>query len=380
MEKSKGKEGMFSGATGQYIDSHGKTRMLVYKNGVCLMTSPIPPLSLKRITLNDITPVTLEEAVAFCERRGLQITSQDGSQKEGTQGIWVEPMQENPGIYYGYIPLKKIRFIKDTPISQRNDPLRTDTTSELSQYRRNKKVADVLKYYTLYTYANSPENFGPARYVVNPKHTYDLDAIHKKFIKDTPVIYSKGKIIVPTEGTRDNLLSYLQAMVANDRDGVLALKDAVTIDGYYQTLSDFRAPDTQTQLLFASKNAVMMWRNSKILEEGKVRTEVLDTEDPDTLEPYYYRNPKIRREHLMIVQNVIEGDMSRAISVAYKWLRDNTNALADCEVLANVSEISYIVYSKSNGFVEKRYPQTTKESVSLIEYEDGKFGALLFFP
>lgn len=391
-------QGMFEGAIGQYIDSHGKTRMLVYPTttgGISLMTSPIPPLALKRVTTEAIKPASIEAVLAFTERKGLQIVSQDGNKSVGIQGVWVEPRQENPGIYYGYIPLKKTKFIKDIPQSQRGDPLRTDALdkSELLRYRKNKKIAEILQYYTLFTYATYPDRFPMAvdevkwksNFTINPKHNYDIDALEKKYILDTPVIYSKGKIIVPDERTRDNLVSYLMAMVANDRDGVLAMKDLTSIDGYYKSLSDFRA--SSDQLIFTSRNGLMRWRNSRVLEEGRTRTEVLENEDPDTLEPYYYRNPKIRREHLMIVQNVIDGDRDRAISVGYRWLRDNTNALADAEILENVNDISYVVYTKEESFTEERVKRKTDHFVSLIKYGDeegskgnGKYGALLFFP
>lgn len=386
-------QGIFDDATGQYIDTYGKTRMIVYRDQTALMTSPIPPLALKRISLEPIPLTTIENALKFVERKGLQIVSQDGTPKDGIQGIWIEPKQENPGIYYGYIPLKKTRFIKDVPEAQRSDPLRTDISSELDEYRRSRKIAEVLKQYTLYTYARSehPESFDEDDFVVNDKHVYNLDLLEKKFIKDTPVIYWKGKIIVPNEQTRDHLLSYLEAMVANDKDGVMAMKDSQAIEGYYQNLSDFRS--SVDQLVFTSKNAVMRWRNSRILEEGKTRSEVMDVEDQDTLEPYYYRNPKIKREHLMIVQNVIDfsekstkGDSDlelsrdRAISVAYRWLKDNTNAMADAPILDNVANISYVIYSREQGFNETRVQRKTKEYVSLIKYANGRYGALLFFP
>jgi len=155
------------------------------------------------------------------------------------------------------------------------------------------------------------------------------------------------------------------------------MKEMVTIEGYYQSISDFRAfPD---QLLFTNKNGVIRWRNSRVLEDEEKRYDVLDSIDSVTLEPYYYRNPKIRREHVMIVQNVVGGDIDRAISVAYNWLKDNTNTLADTPILDNVNSISHIIYSVETGFSEEKVPRKTKESVSLIRYLDGKYGALLFF-
>lgn len=82
----------------------------------------------------------------------------------------------------------------------------------------------------------------------------------------------------------------------------------------------------------------------------------------------------------MIVQNVVEGSLERAITVSYRWLKDNTNYLADAEILDNVNDISHNIFSVGDGFAETKVARKTKESISVIKYANGSYGALLFFP
>jgi hypothetical protein len=123
----------------------------------------------------------------------------------------------------------------------------------------------------------------------------------------------------------------------------------------------------------------MRWRNSKILGEDKFKNRVSE-ENPDTLEPYYYRHPQIKKESLMIVQNVVDGELERAISASYVWLKNGKNPLANCKIVENINDISYTIFSVSDGYQKTHVENKTKEPVSIIKYENGKYGALLFFP
>lgn len=364
---------MFHDATSQVIDSHGKTRALIYKSGVSLITSPIPPLSVELGDISDIKPASLKDVTDFLKRRDLQIISQDGNAEDGIQGVWIEPKEENPGIYYGYIPLKKIAAIKNVPFSTKNDPLRTDNSSELLDYRNNRKIAEVLKQYTLFTFASSPDIDPDAMFVIDPTHKYELSKLNKKFIPDTPVIYSKSKIIVPTEKAKINLISYLKTVLAKDKKGLMAMKDAVNLDKWYLSITDFRS--ASHQIIFSSKNGLMRWRNTKVLD-AENHTVSQDT-DSTTLEPYFYRNPNIRKEHLMIIQNVVDGDLEKAVATSHKWLKDRVN------IGANPAEsdtaISYTVYTRDGVSAVEKIVRDTKEMASVIKYPNGDFGAILFF-
>jgi len=348
--------------------------MLVYDfEGIdlSLMTSPIPPLDFP--LTKKITEVSLRVALGFIKQKGLKITLQDGNDTQGIQGLWIETSEENPGIYYGYIPIEVSKSIKEIPYADKNDPFRTDSSSDLSDFRQSRKIAEFLKQYTLFSYAKDPENFGEDSFVVIPDHVYDIASLNKRLTLDTDVMYQDQKLIVPSEETRRRLLSFLRVSLINDNPGVMKMKDATTMDGFYQTISDFRTTDNQ--LVFVNKNGLLRWRHEHSRIEHN--TKVTNITNETLSEPYFYRNPKIRKDQLMIVQNVVDGNMDNAISVSYKWLKDHINIGYRPSVPNNVNDISYVVYSDM-GEIEK-VKRVTKESVSLLRYENDSYAALLFF-
>jgi hypothetical protein len=364
---------MFADSIAQVIDSHGKTRALIYKSGISLITSPIPPLSLEEVDISDIKPASLKDVTDFLKRRDLQIISQDGNAEDGIQGVWIEPKEENPGIYYGYIPLKKIPAIKNVPFSTKNDPLRTDNSSELLDYRNNRKIAEILKQYTLFTFANNPDIAPSDMFVVDPIHKWDMSKLNKKFTPDTPVIYNDGKIIVPSEKAKINLISYLGAAMAKDKKGLMAMATATTLDNWYLSITDFRP--AARQIIFSNKNGLMRWRNMKVT--GAENHTVAQDTDATTLEPYFYRNPNIRKEHLMIIQNVVDGSLEKAIATSHKWLKDRVNIGANPEEADH--SISYAVYTRDGATAVEKVVRDTKEMASVIKYSDESYGAILFF-
>jgi len=364
---------LFENVQSQYIDNNGKTRMLSYTfqgEELCLMTSPIPPLDLP--STKDIIETPIQTALAFIQQKGLKITQQDGNETQGIQGLWIETKEENPGIYYGYIPIKVSRPLKSVEYATKNDPIRTDASSDMTTFRKSRKIAEFLKQYTLFSYAADPENFGEDSFIIIPDHEYDIYALNKRLIKDTEVMYDNGLLIVPSEAIKQKLLSFLKVSLVNDTSGVMAMANASTIENYYQTISDFRT--SENQLVFLNKTGLQRWRNESARMEHS--TKVSNSVNSDTMEPYFYRNPEIRREHLMIVQNVADGAMENALAVGYKWIKDRVNIGYRPLVPNNVEDFSYVVYTE-NGEVERIKHKTT-ETVSLLKQDD-VYSALLFF-
>lgn len=367
---------IFSDARFQYIDGNGKARMFIYDfkgADVALMTSPIPPLNLPEFK-DQIPETTFDTAIKFIQSKKLKITLQDGD-KNQIQGLWVETGEENSSIYFGYIPISQIKkTIKDVPFTDKNDPIRTDPQSELSEFRYNRKTAEFLKQYTLFSYANDPENFGTVdSFTVIPDHKYDIKSLNKRLVADTPVMYRGGKIIVTSEGVRDRLISFLKVSLINDTPGVMKMKDTTTIENFYQTISDFR--QSENQLVFTGKNGLIRWRNEHSRMEAGAK--VSHIANSVTHEPYFYRNPRIRKDQLMLVQNVTDGTLENALSVGYKWIKDRINSGYRPSVPNDVDTISYVVYTETGE--SDKIKRGTKEFVSVIKYDDDTFGALLFF-
>jgi len=306
---------LFQGVTGQFIDDSGKARMLTY-DGLTLMVSPIPPLTVPEN--KKINRVTLGTALAFIKEKKLKIVSQDGD-ATGIVGVRVETDEENPSIYYGYIPLADgTKPIANVDFGDSIDPLSTSRGSKLAGFKYVRKIALYLKHYVLYTYARSPDSFDAERDItVEEDYIYDVDSLHKRlFFDGNNVMYSSGKLIAPSEDAKKRLISYLKVKLLNDGPGVLAQADMATIPDYYETIDDFR--HIPNQLVFGDKSSLKRWKKEK--EMVQRNPHVLPKPDPKTQEPYFYRSPRIRRNDLMIVQNVEGGDLATAKYVCIEWI------------------------------------------------------------
>lgn len=374
---------LFEDVSKQYIDNNGKSRMLIYERDgrpfLCLMTSPIPPLDIQEAGLSSIYECPIKEALKFIKERGLEITHQDGNPTDGIQGLWVKTPESNSGIYSGYIPIKVAPFLKNVEFSEptKNDPLRTDAEglSELEKYKKSRRIAQFLKEYTLFLYATDPEKFGPKSFIVVPDHKYNLEKLNKRlYIKDNDVMLKNGKLIVPSEEVRNKLMDYLKIEIANDEPGVLSLPSRGTIRNYYQSISDFRPVDNQ--LIFTSVTGIRRWIEEKLNAKniGTVSQILL----PQTKEPYFYRNPNIKRGQLVIIQNVSDGDISRAKTASLRWLKDKVNIGFDVQPKKNIDQHTYSIYSESGQTKKITKTKNKYESIPVFLYGNGTFAALLF--
>jgi len=389
---------LFNGVISQYIDASGKTRMLTYRSsdgrpppggssGVCLMISPIPPLNVPED--KNIRSTSLDLAQKFIKEKRLVIKEQDGTPTGGIQGLWVETSEDIPGIYFGYIPITLTRpSLRGVPFSKRNDPLRTDGSSDLESFRRNRKLAEILKQYTLYTYARDPDNFTDEYLWVDTSHNYDIEKLDKRlFHEGNDVMYNEGYLIVPSEDVKKGLLFFLKISLANDQYGVLDIVSSPSIENYYQTISDFRKkPD---QLIFTNKSGVLRWKQEAIADSGAGGTTrpggagaVSLAPLPKSIDPYYYRNAKIRKDALVLVQNVSGGSLESALSVANEWrkARISTGSVYNIGYNPPTLEdegVSYVIYTEMGE--HSREVKKTQHSLNVLWYEDGTHAALLFF-
>ncbi len=389
---------IFLEAKSQYIDNNGKTRMLNFKYKgaqLSLITSPVPPLDLP---INDkIVDVPIDTALNFIKHHKLELKQKELAADDvprethsAVKGLWVETRDENSGIYYGYIPISSSGKISDLPTviqkldsaePTKNDPLRVPHprgNSKLQKYRSNKKIADFLKIYTLYTYSLELEKFSKKSFIVIENYKYDIEKLNKKLIAGNDVMYAKGKLIVPSAETITKLMGYLKISLANNRPDVLKLATATSIEDYYQSISDFR-PATN-QLIFTSSNGVLRWKREMARVEN--RNTVSQNLQPQYIYPYFYKTPKIRNNSLHIIQNVENGSLENAVIVSYQWVKSKVNVgylPTDTLALPPIEEISYSAYTNNGILSTSRGKGKTNDiSASVIFYEDGTYGAILF--
>lgn len=369
---------LFEGAVAQFIDANGKTRLLNFRHEgrtVSLMTSPLPPFDLP--ISDTIREAPIEIVSSFMQSKGLEVTRQD--RIKGTanliKGVWVASGEQNSPLYYAYIPVRRSQAIPDVEFADENtrDPLRVGPSSELTEFRKNRKTADYLKHYTLYAYSLDPNNFGDDSFEVIDGYTYDLEAINRRLTNNPVMFTADGRLKVPSEEIKRKLINYLKVQLVTDAPGVLDYRNKVTIDDYYQSLYDFRT--TNSQLVFINKESLLRWRQET--DRQALANTIVHKLIPTAVEPYYYRHSNVRRNRLAIVQNVEEGTLERALAVAKGWTTDQVNAgyrASPSDV--DINALRYTVYNEVEPPVE--HNRGSPLGGSVIQLPDEKYAALLF--
>lgn len=366
---------LFDGVIGQVIDNHGKCRMLIYENGVVMMTSPLPPLDVEMVQEYETT--LLENALEFIQDRKLRLIEADGDpETRAIQGLWVKPRGLNEGIQYGYIPInistlpstKQFSTVRFAPFTV-NDPIRTDDTSELREFLYYHKLSIYLSQYTFLEYSLQPERFlnYDDVYLVDENHEYPT-VFPRVLISGNPDFYKDGKIIVPSLDTRDRLIYRLQVELLNNPIPIKTFALDNRVRGKYNTVFDFR--HQPNQLLFLSRESLMVWKRHNIRKEHILHTSLLP---PETRETYFFRHSSINNGKPTIVQNTDAGLKEDAVIISTVWAKDKLNIGRNLQNIKtnNIFDPNFTYRVFTEGRIEGE-----GEGI-IVKYEDGRWGSIL---
>jgi len=396
---------IFKGAISQVIDKNGKTRRLTYNSGVTLMTSPLPPLSLPITKEYEISHVPRIVAENFIKEKNLVVTYQDGDEESGRiQGLWVKSNIQNSGLYYGYIPLDKSESYPSisfsSPITE--DPSGGTEISELKIMKKNRKTAELIQAYTLYEYSklDDKEDIN-SLFFVDENHQYDIHTLGEVIESDNNVIYSGGKIVIPSEDVRDRLIFYINNKLLNDPETVENYKDSKIIKNYYTRIDDFRK--RPEEIIFSSLSPGSIYTGPTIYEsletwssstKRNIKNRTISPEwvnvgdkpySPEwnqlKKDPYFFRNNNIKSGKMAIIQNVEKGLLNLALYVAVKWVEGNKEdrinfGYSPLVIEEDIKDHAYVIYHE-NGDKPKKVAGGG-EKAFVIEYNDNNYGAVLF--
>ncbi len=394
---------LFRGVVSQVIDNNGKTRMLNYKSGVTLMTSPLPPLSLP-IDKNRLF-ISRDGVEDFMRKKNLEISYQDGDEEEEIiQGLWVKSKMQNSGLYYGYIPLEKSQAFPSIPFSSpiTEDPSGGTETSELKIMKKDRKTAELIQAYTLYEYSkldeDDKEDFKEL-FTIDEDHQYDINTLGEVIEPENDVIYSYGKIIIPSEDVRDRLTFYVNNKLINDPETVKSYKNSKIIRNYYTRLDDFKKRPEEiifgSSVSYVCSNIIISinkWKNAtkRNIRNRTVSPDWVNIKDRPfspkwnklNTNPYFFRNSNVRSGKIAIIQNVETGTLEQALYVSVKWVegdkedRINVGYSSREELKSDIDDHAYVVYYEN--YSKNKKVRGKGNTASVIEYNDGNYGAILF--
>lgn len=344
-------------ATGQVIDFNGKTFGLSFGN-VTLFVSPMAPLPIKM--LDNIHSVSLKNAKSFIQLNSINIKGLSPDRK----GLFLDLSSFDES----YIPLEE-PWDEDLPIINSSlYLLLSDQESKLKIYQRNRRIAQYLKEYSLLIYSTH-NSISKKNFIVDKNYEYDYDSLDKILDINNPTLMRGGKLIVTSKEIRDKLIYYAKTTAYNDPNIKNVYKNKSAMINYYASTSDFTS--RRDQLVFLGTETLVHWIE---YTTNIQKNDIVNDFDYEMREgPYFYRNYRTTGDNIVMIQNVYEGELERAIYVVKIWKERGIN-MGFWVPKASEEDTNNILILKQDG-----KEQIGRGEFEVAEYPDGKYAAVLKF-
>lgn len=290
--------------TRQFIDRSGKCRV-IQSGDVFVITQPTHPYKVPTFDVSEIKGVTLERAIDYIKDNQLKISLQSGTKEDGTRGLWFDDS-------FIVIEPKPKKFVESVEFTDKPDPIKLDETSLLKQNMMNRIVSHYLKEYCLYQYSKNDK----VEFVIDPNHFYQISELKGAFVDDTDIIFRDGKIIVPNELVAKRLKAYVMNQLFMNKNEIKNKRYQKLVKGLYTELSNFSP--RSGEIVLDDLESIRL--QNKQLADRKELFRIY----PKAEEPYLFLNEYISKK-MVLIQNVLGGDLERALSVARTWGEKDEN-------------------------------------------------------
>ena len=394
-------------AVSQMVDKNGKLRSLTFDvNGtpITLATLPSQPENLP--LSENISLATSDIATSIFPTPTGRTRDNNGR----TTGLWFRVLD----LTYGeYLPLVPTDQFTNLPVGPSN-PLGTPGTNVTGRLRKLRRDLNFIKQLARWLYDISkqrvnttPDWFANNYLAINSQAVtdsasyYDLSNLPRRLPAVTTVeqgirelelyvntlfaeVNGQPKMIMYNAEFADRVIKMLR-----DYDQLTYGLDPTPIDtltGYYEKESDFNSiPNSK---IFLSTSDLSAWRSTLVSSQNysqffSIRTRI-ERAMNSMMNPYLYQSPE---GEIFLVQNVIGGDLSKAMAVAVTWRSNRVNIGSDPEPVLDLD--NYMLYGLTpSAQIEPIEDHTNKQPdfVKLIYYgsyqdklrgEDLTIGALL---
>lgn len=384
----------FTEISGQIIDRYGKTRGVMYKNNVHLIVSPAPAIyGIQRVEIPQRP--NYSSVNSFIKKNKLKIIAQD-VEDEKTVGFSLDV----PGYSYVYAPCKPVEPLPGIPIGNNLGFSAPSNKDILETTIINRKIADFMMQYILYRFSlfyietiSDPEyeeefsdklsqkivekkeyilelvDYFLQKYVLVIKnHDYQVVGKNKisRRLSMNNSFFKDEKLIVDSKKTLQRIGYYLRFKIITDIRVVDEYSKKVYLDNYYTYASDFK--QHEAQLVFIGNLSIENWIAS--LRSG-IRNMVHTIPQPEFTEPYFFSHWAINAGKAVIIQNVANGSIERAYSVAQQFVDREINMGYDATPMQLGA---YSQYYLLDGVMYR----DGIAPVSIFKYTDGIYAAIIF--
>ena len=365
---------MRKAATKQYIDEYGKMRGL-YVGGLLVVIPPSQPENLE--VSDEIVRGGYKEALSlFGQPVAVSMSS------NLIDGLWYSVLDLSYGIY---IPIQSEarNVFKNLPVGPSN-PLGENAKEKSARIIKLKRDLDfilqILKWLYILSgrigvdeFLNKYTTTLPVKYG-DSSEIYDFSNLGRKFpdVKNVEEGIVEMKKRVPTLFTTQNTGNKIYVYSDKMLKGLKYLLEQyvkeyvknytpipVTIKRKHLTEQDF--VQHADVALFFNERDMKVWlenlkRNYEIFTTITVSHAVMS-------DPYIYQAPD---KHIYLVQNVLEGDMQRALNVGYYWDKYHVNPGFRTPEYDEAEELKYVIYTISPANTIIPYENHAGDSLSFL--------------
>ncbi len=367
----------------QYIDEYGKMRGLYLGNDMMVIFSPSQPENLP--VDNKVVRADYKRVVKmFGEPVAISLNN------DKVDGLWYSILSLAYGIY---VPIQEVPQTEFPNLTVGpGNPLGENGKDKVKRIVKLKRDLDfilqVVKWLLILSRLDVNTFFG--KYVVigekqgDSSLIYDFSKIGRKFpivenfgeaisemSKRIPTLFKNNRVFLYSEKMSQGLLYLLRIYMKEYVRDVTPIPKA--IKRKYLTEQDFI--DYSGVALFLSEKEMKIW-----LDNMKRNYEIYNTitlNNAVNSDPYIYLAPD---KHIYLVQNVMEGDIQRALNVGYYWDKYKVNPGFRSPEYDEQEDLKYLIYSISPANSIIPYENRAGDSldyISILRYNDFSFACML---
>jgi len=377
----------------QYIDGLGKLRIILY-DGLTIVTPLNRPLNLPPMEITDATEADIRlivQLVNELREDGVDalIYALNSNERGQVVGVWWYVGEPTPKSLF-FTPCIPTKVSKEYTVLHLNYLPYPSVFSSGSSSRNRYDYLDRVKYllleilkYCFNLYLLTAEDpyvtdFMDKYTVVRESHVYQISKVNRylpisKNLDVTlseieaPTFVERGKIILSSKAVSDKIVSYL-TVYAGKIEGLTEAPTSVMPD-FYRTAADFT--QRKGEIVFDEYTSAFNWVND--LHQGDLVDHIITSITPALVtvaDPYVFK----AEFGYLLIQNVIDGNLERALNVTSAWNETGTNIGYEAEAIGGGSYAVYPV--KGDG--ELGRPSGTSGANYLLRYGNGHYAAILF--
>lgn len=303
----------------QFIDGYGKSRGYILSNGITIFTYPSPPINVP--IANMYTNSTYDDVITFIKKEPSKVDITD----DNIIGLWFNFSTYEDAIYIPIHPLPLDNINKSYEYGLHN-PYIVSKINYFRIYSNMEYERNILLYMINWLYVLSKRNINLlSKPIIGYINSYNINNI---------------STILPNIESYDEAVDYINSIIPNMiyDNKIYCLNDKLYDDlTYYIYMLDKNSKGlsndkiTQHNIMvydntnynsnFIQFNTYMDYLNYKHFTYNDSIVDKILLKYSLLIDPYIYKY----KESFYIIQNVIDGDLNRALNVSYIWYKTKKN-------------------------------------------------------